>query len=247
MKNIVDDVLGEVFDDQNQTRLSFVPIRDGLGEMLGIKQMIRAEEAYVKVNKSEKTKFAQYLFTHPKLKMRVTDNTLGTMPEYRFLGPYDGFGKHKNLHGGLVAFRDITLYDLMGQLRGLTHEPTRSFYVIDDDTRNYIGFLSYYKYTPKSRVINEVKFFNFDKKTGSMFKDTLQIMAELFRDHDEVRWTAFPDPESPVVPVYDKYVEQKKKEGCVATKVMESLQYVSVDERRLKTIDVFRYSVKRKK
>jgi hypothetical protein len=132
----------------------------------------------------------------------IINTPIGKLPKYRYLG-LEGISK------GLSLLNVINYTSTMSDVK--------SYFLKKDDT--FVAFLAYAEDEMDPSIVVDVKLFDFDKGqsfSDVIFRDTLNLMSILFKDHKEVRWSA--SAGNKAIKVYDSYLNHKKNEGYVVSR-----------------------------
>jgi hypothetical protein len=206
---------------------------------------IQSTEATVKIDQRTRTLFDKWLDKHPDIRTRIKDTKLEDhyvkakngklVQEFKYLVIFDQMANPGIAFPVCVEkpFREFTLLELMSMTTAI--KESYAFFVVDDETSDYVGFIAYFKANQHSKTINNVVFFKFDNGRdetnvptgGSLFTEILQIMALLFENHNEVNWVAVLEKDNPVIRIYNLYLDHKRREGCVTSKIPFDQRYLS--------------------
>jgi hypothetical protein len=109
--------------------------------------------------------------------------------------------KYKYLSSESVI-RGETLYSALNHI--LSRTSTKSFFIKNGD--KFIAFIGFFENGDDSRIVDNVKLFNFDvdDENNNTFKDTIELMNVLINSYKEINFFADLDNKE-VVEIYKKY------------------------------------------
>jgi hypothetical protein len=125
--------------------------------------------------------------------------------------------------------------------RTIKHNEYTSYFITDDRTLEFVGFVSY-KDDSRSKIVVGIKVFRFDD--GDVTKDLLSLINNLVDTHEETHWDAI--AKNKATKAYRVYILKKKCEGFV-TEVKPYSVPIKNGDGTVTVVKAIHYVVKRKK
>jgi hypothetical protein len=109
-----------------------------------------------------------------------------------------------------VTLKDASLAVVMADT--MNRKGFVSNFVVDDKTKQTIGFIAYRVSATDKRVVDAVKLFKFRfEKTSTSF-DSPMLIRELLKTYREVHWEAHKDNPA-ATRGYDLFIKRSKRDG----------------------------------